>query len=132
MENILNYGLYTIAGKGNIAMHSIHDVIQLILLIPKDKKEVILITKYSLDDLRDLESKLVLITGSKAENRAAVEHFLDVCSCSYACVFLKFQFFLTDTSLCVPDCRGADKTTAGGQCAIHWVENAVPLSATSC
>ena len=130
MENILNYGLYTIAGRRDVAMHSIHDVIQLTLLPLKGKK--LIKTKYSLDDLRDLESKLVLITGSKAENRAAVEQFLDVCSCSYVCALLKFQFFLTDPTLCVPDCRGADKTTTGGQCAVHWVENAVPLSATSC
>ena len=77
MENILNYGLYTIAGKSDIALHSIHDVILLTLLPQKGIK--LLKTKYSLDELRDLESKLVLITGSKAENRAAVEQFLDVC-----------------------------------------------------
>ena len=44
---------------------------------PKDK---VLKTFYNLDELRDLESKLVLITGSKAENRTEVDHYLNVSS----------------------------------------------------
>lgn len=77
MDNIQDCGCYTVGGKRNAAMNSIHDVIQL-TLSPKAGKELVK-RSYNLDDLRDLESKLVLITGSKAENRAAVEHFLDVC-----------------------------------------------------
>lgn len=80
MDNIQSYGLYTIAGKRDTAMHSIHDVIQLTFFPQKEKK--LIKTSYSLDELRDLESKLVLITGSKAENRAAVEQFLNVCTCT--------------------------------------------------
>ena len=56
-------------------VHSIHDMIHLKLentgkQLPK--------TSFSLDDLRDLESKLVLLTGSKAENRKEVDQFLNV------------------------------------------------------
>ena len=76
MDNILHYGCYTIAGKRDQTMHSIHDVVRLTLRPPIGKK--LLRTSYSLDELRDLESKLVLITGSKAENRREVERFLDV------------------------------------------------------
>lgn len=79
MESILNYGHYTIAGKRNKAMHRIHDVIRL-TLVPQEDKTLIK-TSYTLDELRDLESKLILITGSKAENRATVEQFLNVSTC---------------------------------------------------
>lgn len=80
MESILNYGHYTIAGKRNMAMHRIHDVIRLTLVPQGDKK--LIKTSYTLDELRDLESKLILITGSKAENRATVEQFLNVSTCT--------------------------------------------------
>ena len=76
MDNIHNFGRYFIGGKGNVAMNTIHDVIHL-TLIPGEEKEL-LKTSYNLDELRDLESKIVLITGSKAGNRAAVDHFLNV------------------------------------------------------
>ena len=76
MESILHCGHYTVGGKRNMAMHSIHDVVSLTLQ-PQGGKKLIK-TSYNLNELRDLESKLVLITGSKAENRAAVEHFLNV------------------------------------------------------
>lgn len=59
-----------------MAMDSIHGVIHLALTPQPGKK--LLKTSYSLDDLRDLESKLVLITGSKAENRGEVDQFLNV------------------------------------------------------
>ena len=80
MNNILSYGGYIVGGERDEAMDSIHDVIQLTLTPQTGMK--LLKTSYNLDELRDLESKLVLITGSKAENRAAVDQFLDVCSLS--------------------------------------------------
>ena len=83
MNNILEYGCYTIGGQKDVAMSSIHDAVKLVLE-PQGEKTLAKIG-YSLDDLRDLESKLVLITGSKADNRNAVEQFLDVC---YNVVFL--------------------------------------------
>ena len=76
MRNILQYGRYqvgtTVQSK---PVHGIHDLISLKLIL-RDKK--VSKTLYNLDDLRDLESKLVLITGSKAENRTEVDHYLNV------------------------------------------------------
>ena len=56
-------------------VHSIQDMINLKLentgkQLPK--------ASFSLDDLQDLESELVLITGSKPENRKEVDQFLNV------------------------------------------------------
>jgi hypothetical protein len=76
MNNIQICGEYAVGGKRDEAMDIIHDVIHLTLTPQPGKK--LLRTSYSLDELRDLESKLVLITGSKAENRAAVDQFLNV------------------------------------------------------
>ena len=77
MRNIMKYGRYqvgvTIQSK---PFHTIHDLISLKLIV-KDRKFCKL--SYNLDDLRDLESQLVLITGSRAENRTEVDHFLNVC-----------------------------------------------------
>ena len=75
MNNIFQYGCYTVgSGRAQIC-HHYHQVIHLSLR-ERDKR----LTKksYNLEELRDLESKLVLITGSKAENRAQVELFIDV------------------------------------------------------
>ena len=76
MNNILCYGCYTVGGERGKTGHSIHDIIHLKL---EERDKQLPKKSYSLDELRDLESKLVLITGSKAENRAEVEQFLDVC-----------------------------------------------------
>ena len=76
MNNIQTCGQYAVGGKRDEAMDIIHDVIHLTLTPQPGKK--LLRTSYSLDELRDLESKLVLITGSKAKNRAAVDQFLNV------------------------------------------------------
>ena len=76
MRNILRYGYYQIGTDSHSkAASCIHDLISL-RLIPGD--EPVAKTFYNLDDLRDLESKLVLITGGDAENRVEVDHFLNV------------------------------------------------------
>ena len=75
MNNILCYGCYTVGGERGKTVHSIHDIIHLKL---EERDKHLPKKNYSLDELRDLESKLVLITGSKAENRAEVEQFLNV------------------------------------------------------
>ncbi len=81
MRNILRYGIYHIGVTNQSKLaQSIHDVIS-IKLIPKDKP--LTKTTYNLDELRDLESKLVLITGSKAENRTEVDHYLNVSALLY-------------------------------------------------
>ena len=76
MLTILNCGCYTVGERREIAMESIYDVIRLTLVPQRGTKPIK--AHYSLDELCDLESKLVPITGSKAKNGAAVEHFLDV------------------------------------------------------
>jgi hypothetical protein len=77
MRNILKYGRYqvgvTIQSK---PVHTIHDLISLKLIV-KDKE--LSKVSYNLDDLRDLESKLVLITGNKSDSRTEVDHYLNVC-----------------------------------------------------
>ena len=42
-------------------------------------------TEYSLDDLRDLESKLVLITGKDTAGRNETDRFLNVCELMIVC-----------------------------------------------
>ena len=84
MKNILVYGHYVVKTMQSNTQ-SAHDIICLKLKggtqLPKKS--------YSMEELRDLESKLVLIAGSKAENRAEVDHFLDVRKCAYdACILL--------------------------------------------
>ena len=84
MNNIFQYGCYTVgSGKSKICQ-DYHEVIHLAL---KEKGKRLTKQSYNLEELRDLESKLVLITGSKAENRASVDVFIDV-SC--------FVFFIVD------------------------------------
>ena len=75
MNSILHYGHYIVGDVQGKTVYSIHDVINL-KLEKRDKQ--LSKTSYSLDELRDLESKLVLITGSKAESRAEVEQYVDV------------------------------------------------------
>ena len=77
MRNILKYGRYQIGTTlQSTPVHTIQALISL-KLIARDNQ--LSRTSYTLDELRDLESKLVLITGSNAENRTEVDHYLDVC-----------------------------------------------------
>ena len=75
MENIQKYGSYMVGSSRPQTFQSIHQVIHLTL---EERDKPLPKKNYTLDDLRDLESKLVLITGSKAENRKEVDQFLDV------------------------------------------------------
>ena len=73
MNNILAYGCYQIGSqRAQRTYHSIHDIIH-VTLTEREKR----LTKkyYSLNDLRDLESKLALIVGKNAENRTEVGLF---------------------------------------------------------
>ena len=74
MRNILKYGCYQIGTTKPV--HTIHDLISLKLTV-KDRN--FHKTSYNLEELRDLESKLVLTTGSNAEIRTEVDHFFNVC-----------------------------------------------------
>ena len=81
MRNILRYGIYQIGVASQSKLpQNIHDVI-FVKLNPRDK--LLTKTSYNLDELRDLESKLVLITGSKAANRKEVDHYLNVSALFY-------------------------------------------------
>ena len=75
MENILKYGRYRVGCISDKTFETIHDVVSLKL---EERDKTLSKTMYSLDELRDLESKLVLITGSNADNRTRVDLFLDV------------------------------------------------------
>ena len=78
MRNILKYGHFEVGTTSQSKpVQSIHDLISLKLILGDTSKQLSK-TFYNLDELRDLESKLVLITGSKAENRTEVDHYLNV------------------------------------------------------
>ena len=77
MRSILRYGHYNIGYSAESAQ-SISDLISLELHPPTNLETPPCKLKYNLDELHDLQSKLVLITGSKADNRTEVDHFLDV------------------------------------------------------
>lgn len=75
MNNILKHGVFRIESNSSSVVTKLHSIITL-RLNTTDRK----ITKrhYSFVELQDLESKLVLITGSKTKNRHEVDLFLDV------------------------------------------------------
>ena len=75
MNNILKCGCYFIGSKKSKIFQDLHDIISLEL---QEKDQRLVKKKYNLEELRDLESKLILITGSKAEHRTQVDLFLDV------------------------------------------------------
>ena len=78
MRSINELGYYEIGSirKGILSNRS--EAIQLQLRKPADNKVTLPQYRYSLDELRDLESKLVLITGPESTERREVDHFLDV------------------------------------------------------
>lgn len=77
MNNILKLGVYKIGSTSSSVLRKLQDIVSLKLNAIGRK-----ITKhhYSFVELQDLESKLVLITDSKAKNRNEVDLFLDVSS----------------------------------------------------
>ena len=79
MDNIFEYGCYRVGIKQPVLGKSHFDLITLGLK-EKDIGKHLAKKSYSLEELRDLESKLVLITGSNAENRKQVELFINVCN----------------------------------------------------
>ena len=75
MKNIFKYGSYTIGSTARSVHTSQSQVIHLDLNNPEKS---LLKKKYSLDDLCDLESKLVLITSHKSNEDGEVQVFLQV------------------------------------------------------
>ncbi len=78
MDAILEHGCYSIGIKQPVICKSRNEVISLALKMNKEKANKLLKTSYNLEDLQDLESKLVLITGRNAHNRDMVDLFVDV------------------------------------------------------
>ena len=76
MRNIITYGLYEIGTSRKRILTSRSEAIHLRLRQSKTKR--IHKLQYTLDEVRDLESKLVLITGRESEERQKVDLFLDV------------------------------------------------------
>ncbi len=72
MTNILKYGTCRV---GKQDAQTVHDLICVTL---SQRHQKLVQSKYTLDELRDLESKLVLICGNNADNRAEVDHYLNV------------------------------------------------------
>ena len=91
MRNILQYGYYTV--EAQLGCRSIHDAVHVDLDDRKLSKKC-----FTLDELRDLESKLVLITGSKAEHRKQVDHFLDV---SLGFSLINLLYYIMHLNLCL-------------------------------
>ena len=75
MEDIIHYGCYIVGSSRAKLCQNYEEVIHLTL---KEMDKALVKKKYNLEELRDLESKLVLITGSNAKNRAQVDTFIDV------------------------------------------------------
>ena len=95
MNNIYRYGSYIIVHTSQ------SQVIHLKLNDAEDKN--LTKTSYSLDDMSDLESKLVLITGRDSSEANEVQVFLQasVCMCVRACVSVCVCMYVC---LCVHAC----------------------------
>ena len=91
MNNINCYGVYEIGSSKKGILVSRSEGIQLRLRESRSKR--IHKLHYNLDELRDLESKLVLITGRETKERMQVDLFLDVSYISSVCCIL-FIFVL--------------------------------------
>ena len=76
MRNINQYGCYEIGTRGKGILFLRSAAIHLHLRHSEQKKIAKL--HYTLDELRDLESKLVLITGRESKERKEVDLFLEV------------------------------------------------------
>ena len=78
LDACIKHGKFRVGQRGADIFHNMSDIVKLTV----DSKHS---RVYTLDGLKDLESKLVLITGSKDERRKTVDGFLDVSSflCKY-------------------------------------------------
>ena len=71
LDACIKHGTFRVGQRGADIFHNMSDIVKLTV----DSKHG---RVYNLDGLKDLESKLVLITGSKDERRKTVDEFLDV------------------------------------------------------
>lgn len=77
LEHIQSHGQYSVssAAKRSFSRVQIQDVVQLNIL-PEDAYAIK--RQYTLDELRDLESRLILVTSQEAKNRKDVDQFIHV------------------------------------------------------
>ena len=78
MRNINKLGNYEIGSVRSKQLTSKSEAITVRLRMPEDSKVSLPQCKYTLDELKDLESKLVLIAGPESSEREEVDLFLDV------------------------------------------------------
>ena len=83
MNACINHGKYRVGQSGDKIFHVMSEVVHLTVEAKHTRV-------YTLDELKDLESKLVLITGSKDEKRQKVDGFLDVSDYCYNCDMLHY------------------------------------------
>ena len=74
VNDINEWGEYKVSSSEELPLLFISDAIKLKIHRLNAVKQ-----EYSLDDLRDLESKLVLITGKNAAGKEGIDKFLNVC-----------------------------------------------------
>ena len=83
MNNIYQYGSYTIGS----CLKSVHTSQSQVIRLDLTETDKSLPKKnYSLDDLSDLESKVVLIAGRDSSESKEVQVFLQVSACVCLCV----------------------------------------------
>ena len=78
LKSINELGVYEIGSSRSKQVVSKDDAVCLRLRKPEDGT-TLPIRRYSIDALKDLESKLVLITGANSKEKEAVQLFLNVC-----------------------------------------------------
>lgn len=71
MNMCFQHGEYKVGESGSSIFTKVNDIV--VLTVEAEHAR-----KYTLDELKDLESKLVLITGSRDDRRKQVDGFLDV------------------------------------------------------
>lgn len=80
MKNIYECGCYTIGTNVKVVETRLANVIRLRLTT---RGRSVQQSSYTLDELRDLESKLVLITGRDSKEKGDVYHFINVSCCNF-------------------------------------------------
>ena len=85
MDNCIMYGQYRVGEGRSTPFSEVNEAV--VLTVEAGHKR-----KYTLDQLRDLESKLVLITGSCDSRRERVESFLNVRKVLWQCIVVYKEF----------------------------------------
>ena len=83
MENVLKYGVYVIGSPKRKIFVNVDDIFQLKVLpegsqVNESPQYSKIKNVYGLEEVRDLESKLALITGSKADHQVNFKLFFNV------------------------------------------------------